>query len=165
MIRRPPRSTLSSSSAASDVYKRQAEDGHVLWPGSNGLGNLDRRGRSQPRRVLAVGQRAARAGEVVAGGAVGAKQVAAKLEVTIGKIHLGNLRTWSERGDVGSHLVDLRAVVLGLLAIGLRPGPSQRHAAAADLEVHGRGADTDQAGGLLRALGVDSVTGRATGLE
>ena len=25
MIRRPPRSTLSSSSAASDVYKRQAE--------------------------------------------------------------------------------------------------------------------------------------------
>src|SRR5664280_320058 len=27
MIRRPPRSTLSSSSAASDVYKRQFEDG------------------------------------------------------------------------------------------------------------------------------------------
>src|SRR5664280_3716921 len=26
MIRRPPRSTLSSSSAASDVYKRQKED-------------------------------------------------------------------------------------------------------------------------------------------
>src|SRR5674536_141488 len=26
MIRRPPRSTLSSSSAASDVYKRQLED-------------------------------------------------------------------------------------------------------------------------------------------
>src|SRR5665648_1154020 len=26
MIRRPPRSTLSSSSAASDVYKRQAKD-------------------------------------------------------------------------------------------------------------------------------------------
>ena len=28
MIRRPPRSTLSSSSAASDVYKRQAVDGN-----------------------------------------------------------------------------------------------------------------------------------------
>src|SRR5674536_406894 len=28
MIRRPPRSTLSSSSAASDVYKRQAELSH-----------------------------------------------------------------------------------------------------------------------------------------
>src|SRR5664280_1031145 len=27
MIRRPPRSTLSSSSAASDVYKRQLQDG------------------------------------------------------------------------------------------------------------------------------------------
>ena len=26
MIRRPPRSTLSSSSAASDVYKRQTDD-------------------------------------------------------------------------------------------------------------------------------------------
>src|SRR5664279_3760680 len=33
MIRRPPRSTLSSSSAASDVYKRQVED--------RGLGRLD----------------------------------------------------------------------------------------------------------------------------
>src|SRR5665648_479354 len=33
MIRRPPRSTLSSSSAASDVYKRQASEtlGHP-WP-------------------------------------------------------------------------------------------------------------------------------------
>eukprot|EP00658_Telonema_sp_P-2_P026872 TRINITY_DN20886_c0_g1_i3.p1 TRINITY_DN20886_c0_g1~~TRINITY_DN20886_c0_g1_i3.p1 ORF type:complete len:218 (+),score=57.07 TRINITY_DN20886_c0_g1_i3:118-771(+) len=30
MIRRPPRSTLSSSSAASDVYKRQALD-HNIW--------------------------------------------------------------------------------------------------------------------------------------
>eukprot|EP00658_Telonema_sp_P-2_P064561 TRINITY_DN53626_c0_g1_i1.p2 TRINITY_DN53626_c0_g1~~TRINITY_DN53626_c0_g1_i1.p2 ORF type:complete len:123 (-),score=51.52 TRINITY_DN53626_c0_g1_i1:62-430(-) len=29
MIRRPPRSTLSSSSAASDVYKRQMQDGMV----------------------------------------------------------------------------------------------------------------------------------------
>src|SRR5665648_1003757 len=30
MIRRPPRSTLSSSSAASDVYKRQVEGGALL---------------------------------------------------------------------------------------------------------------------------------------
>src|SRR5664280_3708172 len=29
MIRRPPRSTLSSSSAASDVYKRQEREGDV----------------------------------------------------------------------------------------------------------------------------------------
>ena len=32
MIRRPPRSTLSSSSAASDVYKRQACEVHVWRP-------------------------------------------------------------------------------------------------------------------------------------
>src|SRR5674536_398094 len=31
MIRRPPRSTLSSSSAASDVYKRQAADTLAGW--------------------------------------------------------------------------------------------------------------------------------------
>src|SRR5664280_3682856 len=31
MIRRPPRSTLSSSSAASDVYKRQGQGEEVLW--------------------------------------------------------------------------------------------------------------------------------------
>ena len=38
MIRRPPRSTLSSSSAASDVYKRQIPIGHA--DGINrGLGN------------------------------------------------------------------------------------------------------------------------------
>src|SRR5664279_4304332 len=30
MIRRPPRSTLSSSSAASDVYKRQVQQGQAL---------------------------------------------------------------------------------------------------------------------------------------
>src|SRR5665648_11255 len=35
MIRRPPRSTLSSSSAASDVYKRQARD--FLWNPSSGV--------------------------------------------------------------------------------------------------------------------------------
>ena len=32
MIRRPPRSTQSRSSAASDVYKRQAAAGHVVQP-------------------------------------------------------------------------------------------------------------------------------------
>eukprot|EP00658_Telonema_sp_P-2_P017497 TRINITY_DN16805_c0_g1_i1.p1 TRINITY_DN16805_c0_g1~~TRINITY_DN16805_c0_g1_i1.p1 ORF type:complete len:280 (+),score=75.36 TRINITY_DN16805_c0_g1_i1:127-966(+) len=36
MIRRPPRSTLSSSSAASDVYKRQEYGGRILWA----MGNL-----------------------------------------------------------------------------------------------------------------------------
>src|SRR5665648_774950 len=37
MIRRPPRSTLSSSSAASDVYKRQASTKHTTT-NANGLG-------------------------------------------------------------------------------------------------------------------------------
>src|SRR5674536_63188 len=39
MIRRPPRSTLSSSSAASDVYKRQVFSswGALIW-----LGDLER---------------------------------------------------------------------------------------------------------------------------
>src|SRR5664280_3928161 len=35
MIRRPPRSTLSSSSAASDVYKRQTPGRAVVWVGSD----------------------------------------------------------------------------------------------------------------------------------
>eukprot|EP00656_Telonema_subtile_P053361 TRINITY_DN7717_c0_g1_i1.p1 TRINITY_DN7717_c0_g1~~TRINITY_DN7717_c0_g1_i1.p1 ORF type:complete len:111 (+),score=32.24 TRINITY_DN7717_c0_g1_i1:54-386(+) len=40
MIRRPPRSTLSSSSAASDVYKRQvllSDDGNKLFGFTRGL--------------------------------------------------------------------------------------------------------------------------------
>eukprot|EP00658_Telonema_sp_P-2_P028845 TRINITY_DN22022_c0_g1_i2.p1 TRINITY_DN22022_c0_g1~~TRINITY_DN22022_c0_g1_i2.p1 ORF type:complete len:135 (-),score=46.91 TRINITY_DN22022_c0_g1_i2:46-450(-) len=42
MIRRPPRSTLSSSSAASDVYKRQvAEYIHILYAISSSLHQLN----------------------------------------------------------------------------------------------------------------------------
>src|SRR5664279_2696145 len=40
MIRRPPRSTLSSSSAASDVYKRQLDDFPGGLAGANGRGHL-----------------------------------------------------------------------------------------------------------------------------
>ena len=36
MIRRPPRSTLDRSSAASDVYKRQAEVGAVMQENRRG---------------------------------------------------------------------------------------------------------------------------------
>src|SRR5664280_3360044 len=65
MIRRPPRSTLSSSSAASDVYKRQA--GHpapllrpvrpeppdrILHPGRRGLEPLLRVGHAAPPRLI-----------------------------------------------------------------------------------------------------------------
>src|SRR5450756_545107 len=39
MIRRPPRSTQSRSSAASDVYKRQAYSYTNNWPGETSIGN------------------------------------------------------------------------------------------------------------------------------
>src|SRR5664280_3751646 len=45
MIRRPPRSTLSSSSAASDVYKRQ----------SLGFGQLRRTGQNEAQTVTNIG--------------------------------------------------------------------------------------------------------------
>ena len=58
MIRRPPRSTLSSSSAASDVYKRQGHScrGRSLpnqqhWWGTLFLNDQDRRGLSCIGRV------------------------------------------------------------------------------------------------------------------
>src|SRR5664280_3862028 len=40
MIRRPPRSTLSSSSAASDVYKRQVEHTEGVGNGRLGIGAM-----------------------------------------------------------------------------------------------------------------------------
>ena len=69
MIRRPPRSTLDRSSAASDVYKRQ----ELQRPeGSSGAGSRLLRlrpvpvlGRGQPRRFLAVSYTHLRAHETV----------------------------------------------------------------------------------------------------
>src|SRR5678809_472838 len=49
MIRRPPRSTLDRSSAASDVYKRQVT---VLIGGSFGAGNYAMAGRAYQPRFL-----------------------------------------------------------------------------------------------------------------
>ena len=59
MIRRPPRSTLSSSSAASDVYKRQSRSDHqssrmrwhLAWagPGAPPVPGQSNAGRSQRR--------------------------------------------------------------------------------------------------------------------
>src|SRR5674536_250291 len=65
MIRRPPRSTLSSSSAASDVYKRQPLDAAAgrVGPGRALQGNLD------PAVLFAPwGAVAAKAREVLAAG-------------------------------------------------------------------------------------------------
>ena len=50
MIRRPPRSTLDRSSAASDVYKRQ----RVSWPADAGAGGDS----AHPARVVGEGRRA-----------------------------------------------------------------------------------------------------------
>ena len=42
MIRRPPRSTLDRSSAASDVYKRQAQDDEPHDPGQGrGIAHIE----------------------------------------------------------------------------------------------------------------------------
>src|SRR5674536_382416 len=52
MIRRPPRSTLSSSSAASDVYKRQVRDGpHPAGRPGRGVQRDLRRPGQPPRPV------------------------------------------------------------------------------------------------------------------
>src|SRR5674536_182955 len=50
MIRRPPRSTLSSSSAASDVYKRQVGVVLFLW-----LGGRNSRAREYPSSFTGIG--------------------------------------------------------------------------------------------------------------
>eukprot|EP00658_Telonema_sp_P-2_P053771 TRINITY_DN42464_c0_g1_i1.p1 TRINITY_DN42464_c0_g1~~TRINITY_DN42464_c0_g1_i1.p1 ORF type:complete len:102 (+),score=32.38 TRINITY_DN42464_c0_g1_i1:144-449(+) len=61
MIRRPPRSTLSSSSAASDVYKRQDEDDAVLHfapdavPDSNKGGSSPRSKSPQKAPMMSAG--------------------------------------------------------------------------------------------------------------
>eukprot|EP00656_Telonema_subtile_P030530 TRINITY_DN33509_c0_g1_i3.p1 TRINITY_DN33509_c0_g1~~TRINITY_DN33509_c0_g1_i3.p1 ORF type:complete len:343 (-),score=87.61 TRINITY_DN33509_c0_g1_i3:105-1133(-) len=59
MIRRPPRSTLSSSSAASDVYKRQVRDSH--GPGAKFVkhtdGFLDKESKIRNDPMLAIKRR------------------------------------------------------------------------------------------------------------
>src|SRR5674536_405087 len=54
MIRRPPRSTLSSSSAASDVYKRQDLDADAIGTRAYGFGRLAL-DQPAPEHLLVVG--------------------------------------------------------------------------------------------------------------
>eukprot|EP01015_Nassula_variabilis_P030160 TRINITY_DN6593_c0_g1_i2.p1 TRINITY_DN6593_c0_g1~~TRINITY_DN6593_c0_g1_i2.p1 ORF type:complete len:107 (-),score=45.64 TRINITY_DN6593_c0_g1_i2:38-358(-) len=49
MIRRPPRSTQSRSSAASDVYKRQVQRGYREIPSSNSQISSQYTNQAQPR--------------------------------------------------------------------------------------------------------------------
>src|SRR5664279_424762 len=64
MIRRPPRSTLSSSSAASDVYKRQIKDGDIYILEVN-----PRASRTVPFVAKTVGTPFAKIGALVMAGA------------------------------------------------------------------------------------------------
>src|SRR5678816_3026852 len=58
MIRRPPRSTLDRSSAASDVYKRQggrgARSGALVAAGDGGVAGARRRDRRGSARTLSL---------------------------------------------------------------------------------------------------------------
>ena len=88
-----------------------AEDRHGLGAGQHRLVDLGGRRRVQRRRDLAVGQRAARAGEAVALGAVRAEQLRAERRVGAGRRDLlrrRDRRAAAERGDVGGDVVDLR---------------------------------------------------------
>src|SRR6185437_13280423 len=77
----------------------------------------------------------------------------------------GDRGTGCERRDVGRDLVDLGLRVLRWVALGLRTRLGERHPAGAELEVDGGRAHPDQAGGLVAALCLQAVTGRAAGEE
>src|SRR5690606_26759334 len=117
------------------------------------------------RRVLAVGQGAALAGEVVALRAVVAEQFAALVDVvTLGAVlRLGrDGRAGAEGGDVRRQRVDLVPAVDRLLARDLRARRGGgRHAAGAHLEVHGRGAHAHQARPVAGALTAGAVAAGA----
>ena len=163
---RPPRAKPPESGWSSSVVEvgddvalllgRQVavgEDRHVLRAGEHGL--VDVLGGSTPRErrgVPAARQRAAGAGEVVAGRAVGAEELAAAddglVALRVGSRCctrlVGDRRAGAERGDVRRQRGDLLLGVDGLLARGLGAGLGQRHPAGADLEVDGGGTDADQ---------------------
>src|SRR5450756_2212848 len=54
MIRRPPRSTQSRSSAASDVYKRQVVTLDLHMPGMDGLEVLDQLGNDETTATVPI---------------------------------------------------------------------------------------------------------------
>ena len=89
--------------------------------------------------MVPVGERAADAGRVVAGGAVGPEEVAALDDVRGGDVDGGDGRARSERGDVRHQCLDLVVAVGGWLATacspitanGMRPVRSWKSAAAA----------------------------------
>eukprot|EP00656_Telonema_subtile_P048652 TRINITY_DN5851_c0_g1_i3.p1 TRINITY_DN5851_c0_g1~~TRINITY_DN5851_c0_g1_i3.p1 ORF type:complete len:122 (-),score=41.54 TRINITY_DN5851_c0_g1_i3:262-627(-) len=77
MIRRPPRSTLSSSSAASDVYKRQVSTQST----GHSEGNMGRKGKTQKHTAAEIAGKhkaAKEAAGAAKGGNKGKEERAAK---------------------------------------------------------------------------------------
>src|SRR5487761_295523 len=121
-----------------------AEDRHGLRAGQHRFVNLAGRRRVERRRRLAVGQRAAGAGEPVALRAVRAEQLRAERRVGAARGDLRRARdrrAAAERGDVGGDVVDLLLRELRLwLAVVLCAQLLGGHAARRHLEVHRGGA-------------------------
>ena len=149
-------------------HRAVGEHRHGLGPGQHRRVDLGRRGLGQRRRVLAVGQRAARPGEAVALRAVGAEQLLAERGVSLPGVNLLGGRdrgAAAERGDVAGDVVDLPPGERHRLALVLRADFLGRHAAGRHLEVDRGRARADQAGRLRGALGVEAVAARAGRLE
>src|SRR5207248_159214 len=125
-------------------------------------------GPGQRRRVLAVGQRAARPGEAVALRAVGAEQFLADAGVPFTGVYLLGGRDRgpaAQRVDVAGDVLDLPRAERHRPALVLRADFLGRHAAGGHLEVDRGRARSDQAGSLRGALGLETVAARAGRLE
>src|SRR6476620_3223751 len=145
------------------------EDRHGLRAGHHRLVDVLALDVAQRRGVLPTGQRAAGAGEVVAHGAVDAEQLTAPGDVGVRARGRRPVRDGGSRGQgghVGGHRSDLLVGELDVLLAGrLHAGHRQRHTAGAHLEVDRRRSDAGEAGAAGGALGAETVTGGAVGLE
>src|SRR5699024_4832001 len=153
------------------------ELGHVLRAGEHGLVDLLLVGRIENRGVLARGERTATTGEVVAGGAVEAEELATTGQLLFaaltggaaqallgdGAVRVGDdARAAAVLVDVGRQRDDLVFAVARLLPLGLGLVVRRGHAAGVDLEVDGTRTDThERRAAVLDTLEVLSVAGDA----
>ena len=139
-----------------------AEGGHRLRAGQHGLVDVLGLDAVQGRGVAAARHGSAGAVEVVARGAVGEEDLATAGDGLLALllrqavdgvvVRAGDGGAGGERRDVRRERSDLLVVVDRLLARGLLAGVGHRHAAGADLEVDGGGADADEGGADLVAV-------------
>src|SRR5674536_408216 len=108
MIRRPPRSTLSSSSAASDVYKRQVDPQHP-------------RVRVAVWAVTVLDQ----VGQLCWGLAAEWCLDRVPAEWCLGRVHDVVLRTFRQPGEVDQDVKPLRRRHRQRLVVAKLPGPPQ----------------------------------------